>query len=68
MDAAIVDQPLSGTDLLLLRTARRIRQTAVARAWGCSRGNIARIEAQRRPTRAALDKYFAAIERAEADR
>ncbi len=58
---------ITGTDLLLLRTKARIKQTAIARHWPCTRTNIARVEASRRPTQAAIDKYLAALEAAEAE-
>lgn len=59
---------ITGADLRLLRRAREIRQTAVADAWGCSRANVARVEAARRPTREAVGKYLGALREAEAAR
>jgi len=49
----------------MLRVTRNIRQTEIARAWGCSRANIARIEAGHRPTPTAIEKYLTSLRRAE---
>jgi transcriptional regulator with XRE-family HTH domain len=57
----------TGRDLLILRVAANVRQTAIARAWGCSRGNVARIESSRRPTARAVERYLAALRTAEAE-
>ena len=56
---------ITGRDLRLLRHASEVQLTALAAAWGCSRQNIARIEAARRPTDVAVSRYVAALRRAE---
>ncbi len=56
---------ISGRDLRLLRLASEVPLMALAAAWGCSRQNIARIEAARRPTDVAITRYVAALRRAE---
>jgi predicted transcriptional regulator len=60
-----VSERISGRDLIILRTTRNIRQSDIARAWPCSRQNIARIESQQRPTPAAVTRYLAALQQAE---
>ena len=54
----------TGRDLRLLRVYAGVRQTEVARAWGCSRGNVARVEQSQRPTPAAIGRYLDAVKRA----
>lgn len=59
---------LTGDDLRLLRVARRIRATDVARAFGCSKQRIGTIEAASAPTATTTRRYLAALEAAERDR
>jgi len=56
---------ISGRDLRLLRLAHEVQLAALARAWGCSRQNIARVESARRPTETAISRYVAALQLAE---
>lgn len=58
----------TGDDLYLLRASRRVRQADVARAWGCSRQNIARVEASRRLTSESVRRYMSALALADAGR
>jgi len=56
------DGTLSGSDLRLLRQARRVRQISVARAAGWSQSRIRNIENTPRLTPAAQERYLRALE------
>ncbi len=56
---------LNGSDLRLIRLARDVRQSDLARAWGCTRQNVARVEGSRRLTTRAVAAYMAALASAE---
>ena len=62
---SMTSERISGRDLRLLRLAHEVQLMAMAAAWGCSRANITRIEAARRPTEVAITRYVAALRRAE---
>lgn len=53
--------PETGRHLAAYRAFFGLRQSDIARAWGCSRSNVRRIEMTRRPSPAAIGKYLAAI-------
>ena len=38
-----------------------VRQIELARAWGCTRQHVYRVEASRRPTPHAIARYLAAL-------
>ncbi len=60
--------PISGDDLRLLRVARRVPGSALARHYGVSNQRISNIEGMAAPTAASVARYLAALEAAERDR
>lgn len=58
---------LTGLDLKLARTARRLRIIQVAAALGVPRQRITELEARERVHSAVVERYFDALARAEAD-
>ena len=65
---ASATEQISGLDLKLLRMAREVRQMELARHYGTSRQRITRLEAERRPTLAAVQRYMAALDAAASGR
>jgi len=59
---------VTGLDLKLRRVAREVRQTELAQHYGTSRQRITRLEAERRPTLAAVARYLTALDAAAAER
>ena len=62
----MAESTVTGRDLALLRRERELRQGDVARAWPCSREYVGQLEAACRPSPAAVTRYLAALQRAEA--
>jgi transcriptional regulator with XRE-family HTH domain len=52
---------LTGDSLRLLRLARRIKLSELARAYGVSRARITAIESTARPTSHAVHRYMQAL-------
>lgn len=59
---------VSGDDLRLLRLAKRVRSTSVARVLGVSQQRVAQIEAAAHPTAVSVQRYLVALARAAVDR
>ncbi len=68
MATATATHRLSGDDLRLLRVAKHITASDVARHFGCSRQGITAVEGTLVLTTAAVARYVAALAAAEQDR